>query len=92
MEAVETVEWTVRERVAPFVLQKQPGSFYWNVFIKYQSPEGTHREFVLESGILNDKVAAFTQARKRARHYRGEKHRALRGIKGGPVPGMKGWK
>jgi len=72
-----------------------PGAWYWNVLATWQEPPGTPREFVLESGVLDDKVKAFTQGRKRCRHFRRERHREKESQAAEAralIPNMKGWK
>jgi hypothetical protein len=92
MARTDSVEWVVSECTSRLHTSPSPGTFYWCVFIKYQSPEGVFREFVLESGLLYDKVRAFTQARKRARHFRRERYNEMEANKGPIIPNMKGWK
>jgi hypothetical protein len=92
MDKVSSVEWTVSKTPMRSTLSDSESRFYWNVYIQYESPAGTPREFVLESGILDDKVSAFTQARKRARHFRRERYNEIEATKAPIIPNMKGWK
>jgi len=91
LDKVSSIEWTVSETIGAIHIPKRPGYFYWNVYVKYESPAGMAREFVLESGILTDKVSAFTQARKRARVFRREKYLECEAKKAPLIKNMKGW-
>lgn len=93
LQQLDSIEWIVSECVGRFVTHQMPGAYYWCALGRYSSPPGTPREFVLESGILHDKVKAFTQARKRARFFRRERYSEQEAQKKSArlIPGMKGW-